>query len=49
MCVRVCVSVNSTDRNFYFFPIPIKFGTQMGLVKKQTKFEDGLFVSHRDL
>ena len=35
LCVLVCVCDHSTGRNFYL--IAIKFGTQIGLVKRQIK------------
>ena len=35
-------------RGSNFYPIDTKFGTQVGLVKIQVKFEDGLCRSYSD-
>ena len=41
-----CVFNHSTGRNFY--PIVTQFGKQVGLVKIQDTFEDGLYGSYTD-
>ena len=44
VCVCVCVCLRARGRNFY--PIATKFDTQVGLVKSEAEFEDGLCKSH---
>ena len=45
LCLCVCMfALRSRGRNFY--RIATKFGTQVGLVKIQVKFEDALCRSH---
>ena len=44
VCMNVCD--HFTGHNFY--PIATNFSTQVGLVKIQVKFEDGLCSSHTD-
>ena len=45
ICTKFGVFNLSTGCNFYL--IVTKFGTQVGLVKIQVEFEDGLCESHR--
>ena len=48
VCMSVCMYMcdDSTGHNFY--PTATKFGTEVGLIKRQVTFENGVCRSHMD-